>query len=79
MIRDKATGRVLGRVPRVLEIPDHPDSRHDVLLRLLHPADPGQADLAQDPDPATPWQKTIETFVNKRSIKEHLYAMKLFV
>ena len=78
MIRDKATGRVLGRVPRVLEIPDHPDARHDVLLRLLHPADPGQADLAQDPDPATPWRKKRD-IRNKRSIKEHLYAMKLFV
>ena len=49
MIWDEAAGRVLGRVLRVLDVPDHPDACHDVLLRLLH--------LAQDQDPATPSRK----------------------
>ena len=72
MIRDKATGRVLRRVPRVLEVPNHPDARHDVLLRILHPADPGQAGLAQDRDPATPWKKN-RGIGDKRSIKKNTF------
>ena len=65
MVRDKATGRVLGRVPRFLEVPDHPDARHDVLLRLLH--------LAQDQGPATPSRKRdIQNTMITRVIKTPL-------
>lgn len=72
MIWDQAAGRVLGRVARVLDVPDHPDARHDVLLRLLH--------LAQDQDPATPSRKRkhSEHELKIELLKEHLYTMKLF-